>query len=152
MKYNAYVLTALAQLIDIATSPSNITYTDQAAIILKLVNNERAKAGIPPLKANSDLNKLAFMKSQDIVENGYFSHHSPAYGSPFDMMKSYGINYTCAGENLAIDKCAANAHRAWMNSKTHRENILNPYFREVGIGVCKEANESYAYTQMFIGS
>ena len=151
MKYNPYVLTALAQLIEIATSPNTSTLTDQCARILMLVNAERAKFGIGPLIMSSALNKLAVAKSQDMVKKNYFSHRSPTYGSPFDMLKSYGINYNWAGENLSIDKYADSAHTALLNSKVHRDNILNPNFREIGIGIYAKGNNSYAYTQLFIG-
>lgn len=151
MKYNPYVLTALAQLIEIVTSSGTSTLTDQCSRILMLVNAERAKFGIGPLKPNSSLNKLAAAKSQDMVEKHYFSHLSPTYGSPFNMLISYGINYNFAGENLSIDQSADSAHTALLNSKVHRDNILNPNFREIGIGVYAKGNNSYAFTQLFIG-
>lgn len=127
------------------------TLSSQGSRILQLANAERAKVGAKPLKSNTDLNKLATMKSQDIVEKNYFSHQSPTYGSPFDMMKTYGVSYMYAGENLAIDQDADQAHTAWMNSEGHRKNLLNPDFTEVGIGLYPKGNGSYAYTQMFIG-
>ncbi|MDF2591659.1 MAG: SCP-like extracellular [Clostridia bacterium] len=127
------------------------TLSSQGSRILQLANAERAKVGAKPLKSNTDLNKLATMKSQDIVEKNYFSHQSPTYGSPFDMMKTYGVSYMYAGENLAIDQDADQAHNAWMNSEGHRKNLLNPDFTEVGIGLYPKGNGSYAYTQMFIG-
>lgn len=127
------------------------TLSSQGSRILQLVNAERAKAGSKSLKSNTDLNKLASMKSQDIVEKNYFGHQSPTYGSPFDMMKTYGVSYMYAGENLAIDSDADKAHNAWMNSEGHRKNILNPDFTEIGIGLYPKGNGSYAYTQMFIG-
>lgn len=127
------------------------TLSSQGSRILQLANAERAKVGAKPLKSNTDLNKLATMKSQDIVENNYFSHQSPTYGSPFDMMKTYGISYMYAGENLAINNDADQAHDAWMKSEGHKKNILNPDFTEIGIGLYPKGNGSYAYTQMFIG-
>lgn len=151
MRYNSYVLAALAQLIEIATNPNISTYSNQESKIFTLANAERAKFRIQPLKINITLNKIALLKSQDIVGKGYFSHRSPTYGSPFDMLKSYSINYNWAGENLSLDKYADNAHTAWMNSKTHRDNILNPNFIEIGIGIYAKGNGSYAYTQLFIG-
>lgn len=129
----------------------NGTLSTQGARILQLANAERAKVGAPPLKANTDLNKLATMKSKDMVEKDYFSHQSPTYGSPFDMMKTYGISYMYAGENLAINQDADGAHNAWMKSEGHRKNILNPDFTEIGIGLYPKGNGSYTYTQMFIG-
>jgi uncharacterized YkwD family protein len=127
------------------------TLSSQGSRILQLANAERAKVGAKPLKSNTDLNKLATMKSQDIVEKNYFSHQSPTYGSPFDMMKTYGVSYMYAGENLAIDQDADQAHNAWMNSPGHKKNIMNPDFTEIGIGLYPKGNGSYAYTQMFIG-
>jgi uncharacterized YkwD family protein len=151
MKYNPYILTALAQIIESMTNTGPNSLTDQSSRILILVNNERANVGIQPLIINSVLNKLAAIKSQDMVERAYFNHHSPTYGSSFDMMKTHGINYICAGENLAIDKYANNAHSAWMSSEAHKKNILNPNFTEIGIGIYAKGNNSYAYTQLFIG-
>jgi uncharacterized YkwD family protein len=151
MSYNAYVATALVHLIDSMISTGAIELTDQSSRILKLANAERAKSGINGLIINRELNKLAAIKSQEMAEKGYFSHHSPTHGSPFDMMRAYGINYNYAGENLAIDKNADNAHTAWMNSKAHRENILNTNFTEIGIGIYAKTNSAFTYTQMFIG-
>jgi len=127
------------------------TLSSQGSRILQLTNAERAKVGAKPLKSNAELNKLATMKSQDIVDKNYFSHQSPTYGSPFDMMKTYGISYMYAGENLAINSDADKAHNAWMNSEGHKKNLLNPDFTEIGIGLYPKGNGSYAYTQMFIG-
>lgn len=134
-----------------ATPTGTGTLSSQGSRILQLVNAERAKVGAKPLKSNTDLNKLATMKSQDMVEKNYFSHQSPTYGSPFDMMKTYGVSYMYAGENLAINSDADRAHTAWMNSEGHKKNILNPDFTELGIGLYPKGNGSYAYTQMFIG-
>jgi uncharacterized YkwD family protein len=127
------------------------TLSSQGSRILQQANAERAKVGAKALKSNTELNKLATMKSKDIVEKNYFSHQSPTYGSPFDMMKTYGVSYMYAGENLAIDSDADKAHNAWMNSEGHKKNILNPDFTEIGIGLYPKGNGSYAYTQMFIG-
>ncbi|MDF2591658.1 MAG: uncharacterized protein K0S75_1124 [Clostridia bacterium] len=152
MKYDSYLLTALIKLVEgTIISPAASVFTDQHSRILMLANAERAKIGIQPLKLNSALCKLAESKSQEMVERNYFSHQSPDRGSAFDMMRSNGINYTVAGENLAIVQNADHAHIAWMNSKTHKENILNPNFTEIGIGICSKGNNSYVCTQMFIG-
>ncbi|NLM42401.1 MAG: SH3 domain-containing protein [Clostridiales bacterium] len=118
--------------------------------ILELCNAERAKVGAPALKANNDLTKLARMKSKDMVDKGYFSHQSPTYGSPFDMLRNYGVSYMYAGENLAQNTTAEKAFRAWMNSEGHRKNILNPNFTELGVGIAS-MDGSNMYTQLFIG-
>ena len=134
-----------------STAAGSGTLSAQGSRILQLVNAERAKVGAPALKANTELNKLATMKSQDMVEKNYFSHQSPTYGSPFDMMKTYGVSYMYAGENIAINSDADRVHQAWMNSEGHRKNILNPDFTEIGIGLYPKGNGQYTYTQMFIG-
>jgi uncharacterized YkwD family protein len=134
-----------------STPTGSGTLSAQGSRILQLVNAERAKVGAKPLKSNADLNKLATMKSQDMVEKNYFSHQSPTYGSPFDMMKTYGVSYMYAGENIAINSDADKVHQAWMNSEGHRKNILNPDFTEIGIGLYPKGNGQYAYTQQFIG-
>ncbi|MGI5998989.1 MAG: CAP domain-containing protein [Lutispora sp.] len=118
--------------------------------ILELCNAERAKVGAPALKANNDLTKLARMKSKDMIDKGYFSHQSPTYGSPFDMMRNYGISYMYAGENLAQNTTADRAFQAWMKSEGHRKNILNPNFTELGVGIAS-MDGSNMYTQLFIG-
>lgn len=119
--------------------------------ILDLCNAERAKAGAPALKANNDLTKLARMKSKDIVDKNYFSHESPTYGSPFEMMRNHGVSYMYAGENLAQNSTADKAFNAWMASEGHRKNILNPNFTELGVGIAPKGDGSFVYTQMFIG-
>jgi uncharacterized YkwD family protein len=119
--------------------------------ILQLVNAERAKAGAKALSSSSDCTKLARMKSQDMVDNNYFSHQSPTYGSPFDMLKSNNVSYMYAGENIAMNQSAEAAFKAWMNSEGHRKNILNPNFTELGVGIAPKGNGSYIYTQLFIG-
>ncbi len=107
-----------------ATPPSNQAFLlEEEALMLSLINQERAKAGIGALTAEAGLTDLARQKSQDMIENNYFSHTSPTYGSPFDMMKAAGIQYKTAGENIAGASQVARAHEALMNSPGHRKNI-----------------------------
>lgn len=127
------------------------TMSSDESRILQLVNAERQKAGASPLKANGEVAGLARTKSQDMVNNNYFSHQSPTYGSPFDMLKNGGVSYMYAGENIAINQTADGAFKAWMNSEGHRKNILNPNFTELGVGIAPKGNGSYVYTQLFIG-
>lgn len=129
---------------------SGVMSSDEARI-LQLVNSERREAGLKPLGSNNDCTKLARMKSQDMVNNNYFSHQSPTYGSPFDMLKSNGVSYMYAGENIAMNQSADAAFKAWMNSEGHRKNILNPNFTELGVGIAPKGNGSNIYTQLFIG-
>jgi len=119
--------------------------------MLSLVNQERQRQGLAPLVADAKLTQLARQKSQDMVNKNYFSHTSPTYGSPFDMMKAAGVRYRTAGENIACAPSTTRAHDALMNSPGHRANILNPAFTHVGIGIVKGGSCGMMFTQMFIG-
>jgi uncharacterized YkwD family protein len=117
--------------------------------VVDLTNQERAKNGLPALKVDLTLSKMAREKSRDMSANGYFSHTSPTYGSPFDMMKKYGISYRYAGENIAMgQRTPEEVVKAWMNSEGHRKNILSPNFNYIGVGYVSQGNY---WTQEFIG-
>ncbi|WHH61034.1 SafA/ExsA family spore coat assembly protein [Petroclostridium sp. X23] len=119
--------------------------------VIRLVNAERAKNGLPALKANWELSRVARYKSQDMINKGYFSHQSPTYGSPFKMMESFGIRYSAAGENIAKgQRTPAEVMNAWMNSQGHRSNILSPSYTQIGVGLAKDKNGVAYWTQMFI--
>ncbi len=119
------------------------------AEVVELVNKERAKVGLQPLSIRADLCRYARVKSEDMRANGYFSHNSPTYGSPFDMMRSFGITYRTAGENIAMGYSTPEAVvAAWMNSPSHRENILSSSYTHIGVGFV--ANGGY-WTQWFLG-
>ncbi|MEI3614209.1 CAP domain-containing protein [Pseudogracilibacillus sp. SO30301A] len=117
--------------------------------VVELTNQERAKNGLQPLQVDNELSKVAREKSRDMQVNNYFDHNSPTYGSPFDMMKAYGINYRAAGENIAMgQRTPQEVVNAWMNSPGHRENILNSSFTHIGVGYVEQGNY---WTQQFIG-
>ncbi|WP_163538772.1 CAP domain-containing protein [Gracilibacillus sp. YIM 98692] len=117
--------------------------------VVDLTNEERAKHGLAELQADTELSKVAREKSNDMATNGYFSHQSPTYGSPFDMLKQYGISYRTAGENIAKgQRSPEEVVNAWMNSQGHRANILNENFTHIGVGHVAEGNH---WTQLFIG-
>lgn len=116
--------------------------------IVELVNKERAKQGLKLLVPKADLNRVAQIKAEDMAKNNYFSHTSPTYGSPFDMMKKFGINYSYAGENIAMGyRTPESVMEAWMNSPGHRKNILNPNFTEIGVGF---TSDGYYWVQHFV--
>ena len=120
--------------------------------VLDLVNAERTKRGISALTLDSNLSSVATKKSQDMVNKNYFDHTSPTYGSPFDMMKQFGISYRTAGVNIAKgQKTPQEVVTAWMNSEGHRKNILNPNFTNLGVGIAKDSKGTTYWTQMFIG-
>jgi uncharacterized YkwD family protein len=103
------------------------------------------------LKANWQLSRCARYKSQDMINKNYFAHNSPTYGTPFDMMKAFGLSYSAAGENIAKgQRTAQEVVTAWMNSSGHRANILSPSYMEIGVGLAKDSAGRCYWTQMFI--
>jgi len=119
--------------------------------VVRLTNVERAKYGLKPLTENWELSRVAWFKSQDMIDKKYFDHTSPTYGSPFTMMKNFGIKYTAAGENIAYgQKTPQEVVNAWMNSPGHRANILNTNYTQIGVGFAKNSSGTPYWTQMFI--
>ena len=117
--------------------------------VVTLVNAKRAKYGFSALTLDATLCGYARVKSQDMHDQGYFSHTSPRYGSPFDMMRSFGVSYQYAGENIAMGYSSpADVVNAWMNSEGHRANILSANYTSIGVGYV--ADGGY-WTQWFIG-
>ncbi|MED0950279.1 CAP domain-containing protein [Bacillus mobilis] len=116
--------------------------------VVELTNAERTKQGLPALQIDTELSKVARIKSEDMQKNNYFDHNSPTYGSPFDMMKKFGISYKSAGENIAQgQRTPEEVVQAWMNSAGHRANILNNGFTHIGVGYVESGNY---WTQQFI--
>lgn len=119
--------------------------------VIELVNVQRSKAGLQLIKANWQVARVARYKSQDMINKGYFSHTSPTYGSPFDMMQSFGIKFSSAGENIAMgQRTPEEVMNGWMNSPGHRANILSPSYTELGVGLAKDSQGRCYWTQMFI--
>lgn len=119
--------------------------------VFDLINKQRTNNGLPALKNDSEVQRIARIKAQDMVDNNYFSHNSPTYGSPFDMLKSFKVSYKTAGENIAANSSNSSAVTAWMNSSGHKANILNSSFNYTGIGVVSSPRYGKMYVQMFIG-
>jgi uncharacterized YkwD family protein/spore coat assembly protein SafA len=116
--------------------------------VISLVNKERANHGLPALKEDWELSRVARYKSQDMHDRSYFDHNSPTYGSPFKMMSDFGIHYGYAGENIAKgQQTPEQVMKAWMNSSGHRANILSKNFTHIGVGYVKDGN---IWTQQFI--
>lgn len=121
---------------------------EYASTVIKLTNKERRNQSLSELQVSQKLSRVAQKKSQNMQNKSYFSHTSPTYGSPFEMMDSFGVTYQSAGENIARgQQSPQEVVDAWMNSAEHRENILNGNFTHIGIGYA--ANGNY-WTQMFI--
>lgn len=137
---------------EVNTNNNNIGSSSVSSIeleVVRLVNIERQKAGLAPLQHSNELSRVARAKSQDMANKNYFSHNSPTYGDPFAMMRSFGIQYKLAGENIAKGHLsAASVMNGWMNSTGHRDNILNPSFGTIGVGYVNINGITY-WTQMF---
>lgn len=104
--------------------------------VIRLTNIQRTGIGLAPVTENSILNAAAIAKGNDMLAKGYWAHFAPDGTSPWSFFLNFGYKYQYAGENLARDFSSANgAINAWMDSPTHKENILNPHYKEVGIGV-----------------
>ena len=117
--------------------------------VVRLVNEIRVQNGLKPLTANWELSRVARYKSQDMRDQGYFSHTSPTYGTPFQMIKSFGLSFRTAGENIANGYATPQAVvNGWMNSSGHRANILNASYTQIGVGYVAQG---HYWTQMFIG-
>lgn len=133
------------------TTSNQTSLTNDEQETLNLINAQRTKNGLTALKIDNEVQRVARIKAQDMVNNNYFSHNSPTYGSPFDMLKSFKISYRTAGENIAGNSSNSGAVNAWMNSEGHRKNILNSAFNYTGLGVVNSPKYGKIYVQMFIG-
>lgn len=132
-----------------STETSNMNSNEKE--VFDLINKQRTNNGLTALKNDSEVQRVARIKAQDMVDNNYFSHTSPIYGSPFDMLKSFKISYKTAGENIAGNSSNSSAVTAWMNSSGHKANILNSNFNYTGIGVVSSPKYGKMYVQLFIG-
>ena len=115
-----------------------------------LVNQARANEGLSPLRLDERLSNIARHKSRDMMDRQYFSHESPVYGNPFEMLTSFGVKYRRAGENIAKgQQTAARVVSAWLKSPGHRDNILDPSYNLLGMGLVWD-KQGYSYwTQLF---
>ena len=132
------------------TPPNSNTVSEREQQMLDFVNAARAEQGIAPLKFDMELLEVARTKAKDMADNDYFSHTSPTYGSPFDMINDFGIEYSYAGENIAKHRSVQNAFDALMNSDGHSKNILNSRFEYIGIGIADKQVGGTIYVQMFM--
>ena len=132
------------------TSNTSTLSSDEKEVF-DLINKQRINNGLSALKIDTEVLNVARVKAKDMVDNNYFSHNSPTYGSPFDMLKSFKVSYKTAGENIAGNSSNSAAVTAWMNSSGHKANILNSLFNYTGIGVVKSSKYGKVYVQMFIG-
>jgi uncharacterized YkwD family protein len=131
-----------------APTTSDGSFNAMQTEMLSYINADRTANGLAPLTLDKALCNGAYLKSKDMAENNYFSHTSPTYGSPFDMMQNLGISYSAAGENIALNTSVKGAYDAFMNSSGHRANILSSSFGKVGLGFYQKGSYLYV-TQWF---
>lgn len=118
--------------------------------VIRLTNEKRAQNGLGPVNENGSLSAAAIAKGQDMLSKGYWAHFAPDGTSPWSFFVKFGYKYKYAGENLARDfSSASGAVEGWMGSPTHRENILNPNYKDIGIGVV-EGNLAGADTTIVV--
>jgi uncharacterized YkwD family protein/spore coat assembly protein SafA len=136
------------QNIKIPSTPSQISLENR---VTELTNMEREKKGLPPLQADRNLSRVALYKSRDMRDAGYFSHRSPAYGTPDEMLKRFHISNSTASENIAAGQLnPEEVVREWMNNPVHRKNILNKFYTHVGVGYADGGTYGSYWTQLFI--
>ncbi|PFG03975.1 SafA/ExsA family spore coat assembly protein [Bacillus sp. es.034] len=131
--------------------PSILSQSSFENRVTELTNKERMKNGLPPLQADRSLSEVALYKSRDMRDAGYFSHRSPTYGTPDEMMKRFHIVYSEACENIAAGQMSPEkVVRDWMDSPVHRKNILNKSYTHVGVGYADGGTYGSYWTQLFI--
>ncbi len=129
-------------------SPIDLATLSVIQQVLNIVNSERGRAGLSPLRLHSQLTAAAQAHSNDMARHHFMSHTGSDGSSPFDRMKRHGYNFRRAGENVAAGQTSPqDVMRAWMNSSGHRANILNPNYYDIGIGYAR-GNKLY-WTQTF---
>lgn len=131
------------------TTSSDLNADEQE--VFNLINQQRINNGLSSLKIDLEVQRVARIKAQDMVDNNYFSHTSPVYGSPFNMLSNFKISYRSAAENIAGNSSNSGAVTAWMNSSGHKANILNSSYNYTGVGVVSSPIYGKIYVQMFIG-
>lgn len=134
-----------------SSGTTSVTLTADEQEVFNLINQQRANNGLPALKIDAEVQRVARIKAQDMVDNNYFAHNSPTYGTPFQMLNSFKVSYRSAGENIAGNSSNSGAVTAWMNSPGHKANILNGSYNYTGIGVVTGSKYGKIYVQMFIG-
>ncbi len=129
----------------------NSNLTAEESELLNLINNERSKNKLPNLEIDESVQNVARLKAKDLAENSYFSHISPTYGTPFEMLRNNQISYKTASENIAGNSNISGAFESWMNSESHKNNILSNTYNYTGIAVVDSIAYGKIIVQLFIG-
>ncbi|MBM3206000.1 MAG: hypothetical protein FJZ43_00015 [Candidatus Staskawiczbacteria bacterium] len=150
-KFLLYIIVALLLIRILLTLssipfPGNIFFADiTKAELLNLLNSDREKLGLNTLSQNNELDNAAHLKAQDMIRNGYFAHQSPSGITPWFWFAKAGYSYKYAGENLAIGFTdSKNVYDAWVDSPSHKDNLFNPNYNEIGTAVLQGFGENSA--------
>ena len=125
--------------------------TEDERDFLNLINANRENNGLPKLEIDKELQNVARLKAKDIVDNNYFAHVSPIYGDINAMLSDFKINYKTVGENIAGNNNLVGAVEAWMNSESHRENLLSNNYNYTGVAVVESELYGKVFVQIFVG-
>lgn len=130
---------------------SDLNLTEDENELLNLINTEREKNNLSAFKIDENLQNVARLKAQDLVKNNYFSHISPTYGTPFEMLRNNQISYKTASENIAGNSSISGALDSWLNSDSHKKNILSNDYNYTGLAVVDSIAYGKIIVQLFIG-
>lgn len=125
--------------------------TEDEKEFLNLINSNRENNGLPKLEIDSEVQNIARLKAQDLVENNYFSHISEKYGDVSAMMTDNNVSFKTIGENIAGNNTLAGAVEAWMNSENHKRNILSTEYNYTGVAVVESERYGKIFVQVFVG-
>lgn len=148
------ILSAMAALCIILILPVNAHAASNAIsaeqTLFRLLNEDRARQGLPHLILDPELSRIARIKSADMVNNNYFAHNSPTYGNVRSMLRHFNVPFRSAGENIARSRSVYHSNAAFLSSEGHRRNMLSSSFTHVGIGVVINANGFVTVTEIFV--
>ncbi len=133
-----------------AENLESLELTPEEQEFLNLVNSNRKNRGLEELKIDSTVQNVARLKALDLERNEYFSHQSPSYGTIGEMLTSFGVEYQTAQENIAGNQNLSGAVEAWMNSESHKSNILNNDFEYTGVAIVESATYGKIFVEVFV--
>lgn len=148
--YETAETVATSSNVEIAETASSFTLSQDEQIFFNLINNQRIENDLPEFQIDETLLNLARLKAQDIVDNQYFSHTSPTFGTFFEMLQNHNVSYSKASENIARNINADGAIESFMNSESHRNNILSQDFNYTGIAVVNSSNWGKIFVEIFV--
>ena len=128
----------------------DLELTQEEQEFLNLINFNRKNNGLEELKIDNAVQNVARLKAEDLERNNYFSHTSPSYGNIDSMLNSFGVSYTKVQENIAGNQNLNGAVDAWMNSDSHKSNILNSDFNYTGVAIAESSTYGKIFVEVFV--